>query len=294
MRHILVALALVAASAAQTPAPDPDFRLFFLGHEIGRETVAWTDAGHFDSTFHFEDRGTAIDLTASFDSDAHGSSVTTRRQGRNYRLFSSDSEVTITADRAHVRDFKVERDVDLRGRPVLSGRQLRAGCRPGGADSVLAGPRSPSRDRCRAIGTLIRIASRGVEALGSRSVERLAIDGVVWGTETAWITVPTRETAVSLVALTTWAGALPFQAVAVGWEGSLDRLTARAAQDRLDDLRRQVRSIVPVETGSFALVNARVVQGTAAPPIEQGTVVIRDGRIVAVGRPPHDISAGWH
>ena len=294
MRHILLALALVAASAAQTPAPDPDFRLFFLGHEIGRETVAWTDAGHFDSTFHFEDRGTAIDLTASFDSDATGRPSRLVVKGRNYRLFSSDSEVTIKADRAHVRDFKAERDVDLRGRPffpvdnyapiAVQAALIRYWQAHGRPREIAAAPSGP----------VIRIASRGMEALEGPtdmpprrtllSVERLAIDGVVWGTETAWIGVPPHGgDGGPLVALTSWAGALPFQAVARGWEVRLDRLTRRAAQDRVEDLRRQMRSIVPVEAGSFALVNARVVQGTAAPPIEQGTIVIRDGRIVAVG-----------
>ena len=294
MRALLAVTLAVAALAAQAPAPEPDFRLYFLGHEIGRETVSWTNSGrHFDSTFHFEDRGTAIDLTASFDRDEKRRPTRLVVKGRNYRLFSSDSEVTIAGDRAHVRDFKTERDVELRGKdffpidnyaPISVQAALidywQAHGRP---REIAAAPSGP----------VVRIVSRGREALEGPtdtpprrtlwSVERLAIDGVVWGTETAWITADNGGTPGSLVALTTWAGALPFQAVARGWEGQLDKLMRRAAQDRVEDLRRQMRSVVPVETGAFALTNARIVQGTAAPPIENGTIVIRDGRIVTVG-----------
>jgi len=294
MCRLLTAMALLAVAAAQTPTPAPDFRLYFLGHEIGREIVTWADSGHhFDSTFHFDDRGTAIDLTASFDEDEGGRPSRLVVKGRNYRLFSSDSDVTITADRAHVRDFKAERDVELRGRdffpidnyaPIaVQAALIRYWQTHGRPGEIAAAPSGP----------VIRIASRGIEALEGptdtpshrppQSVERLSINGVVWGTEAAWITVPNREAGSSLVALTTWAGALPFQAVARGWEGQLDKLMRRAAQDRVEDLRRQMRTVTPMTTGAFALVNARVVQGTAAPPIENGTIVIRDGRIVAVG-----------
>ena len=135
MRALLAVTLAVAALAAQAPAPEPDFRLYFLGHEIGRETVSWTNSGrHFDSTFHFEDRGTAIDLTASFDRDEKRRPTRLVVKGRNYRLFSSDSEVTIAGDRAHVRDFKTERDVELRGKDFFSHRQLRTNFRSGRVD----------------------------------------------------------------------------------------------------------------------------------------------------------------
>jgi imidazolonepropionase-like amidohydrolase len=295
MRQLLAAVVLVAVSAMQAPAPAPNFRLYFLGHEIGREIVTWTNSGrHFDSDFHFEDRGTAIDLTASFDSDDKGRPSRLVVKGRNYRLFSTDSEVTIAGDRAHVRDFKAERDIELRRKdffpidnyaPIaVQAALIRYWQSHGRPREIAAAPSGP----------VIRITSRGMEALEgptdlpprrtALSVERLAIGGVAWGTQTAWVTVPDRGGVVgSLVALTTWAGALPFQAVARGWEGQLDRLMRRAAQDRVDDLRRQMRDVAPVATGAFAIVNARVVQGTATPAIENGTIVIRDGRVVAVG-----------
>ena len=40
-------------------------------------------------------------------------------KGRNYRLFSSDAEVTIAGGRAHVRDLTAERDVEIGNRPFF-------------------------------------------------------------------------------------------------------------------------------------------------------------------------------
>jgi hypothetical protein len=40
-------------------------------------------------------------------------------KGRNYRLFTSDSEVTVAQGRARVRDLKAEREIDLAGKPFF-------------------------------------------------------------------------------------------------------------------------------------------------------------------------------
>jgi hypothetical protein len=71
------------------------------------------------SAFHFEDRGTAIDLAATLNLTADGSPHRLITKGRNYRLFASDAEVTTIGGSAHVRDIKQERDVTLGGRPFF-------------------------------------------------------------------------------------------------------------------------------------------------------------------------------
>ena len=45
------------------------------------------------------------------------------------------------------------------------------------------------------------------------------------------------------------------------------------------------RQYVRVDTAVLALVNARVIDGTGAPAREGETIVVRDGRIVALGAP---------
>jgi imidazolonepropionase-like amidohydrolase len=118
---------------------------------------------------------------------------------------------------------------------------------------------------------------------GRERLERLAIDGVVWGRETAWID---NDTANRLVALTTWAGALPFEVVRADFADVQYPSVVFfdiAAAERVADLKQLTQSTRPLASGAFALVGARVVDGTNRPPIESATVVIRDGRIVTVG-----------
>lgn len=293
-RHpaVVGALALIVISAssfAQTPAADrsPTFRLFFIGHEIGRETdVRSTDGRHLDATFHFDDRGTAIDLTAALDVDVKSAASHLVVKGKNYRLFASDSEVTVTGTRAHVRDLKIERDVETGGKPFFPidnyapiGVQealIRYWQTHGRPAEINAAPSGP-----------VRIVSRGIISIDgptnvadtTRRFEFLAIDGVVWGTETAWINTSTGE----LVGLTTWAGALPFQAVREGQQAWLRGLMANAVTERIDDLVRLTDATPVVQRDTFAIVGARVITGLADSPIENGTVVVRDGRIAAVG-----------
>ena len=131
----------------------------------------------------------------------------------------------------------------------------------------------------------MRIAARGETTLTggggapARHLERLSIDGVVWGTETAWIDPARRQ----LVALATWTGALPFEAIRDGWQRHRDRFIAEGIADRIADLERLTRGVRVQASGAFALVGARVIDGTARPPIDHATVVVRDGRIAAVG-----------
>lgn len=283
------ALAFVSASVlttAQTPAPDrpPTFRLFFLGHEIGRETdVRSADGQHLDATFHFDDRGTAIALAGALDVDAKGAPSHLLVQGKNYRLFASDSEVSVTGTRAHIRDLKTERDIDTGGKPFFPvdnyapvGVQealIRYWITHGRPAEIAGAPSGPIRIRTRSPvpgGSMLTL-------IGDGMIERLSIDGVVWGTETAWIDQPRGD----LVALTTWAGALPFEAVRDGMETRLPRFMAEAAADRIDDLAR-LTSATPMIADEFALMGARVITGTDQPPIENATVVVHNGRITLV------------
>ena len=56
--------------------------------------------------------------------------------------------------------------------------------------------------------------------------------------------------------VTTWAGALPFEAVRDGWESQSDWFIAQAVRDRVDDLDELTRANPPAHTGAYALVGA--------------------------------------
>ena len=62
----------------------------------------------------------------------------------------------------------------------------------------------------------------------------------------------------------------------------LPRLIANATADRLRWLGNL--PVKPVTQGTFAITGARLIDGTGAVPVENATVVVRDGKIVAAGK----------
>ncbi len=289
------------------PAGPPTFHLLFLGHEIGTETDHPFD---WDATpgplpragpglrcsFTFVDRGTPIELHAvlAFGPDQTPLKLTVK--GRNYRLFTSDSEVEIRDGRAHVRDLTAERDVDLGGKPFFPVDNYA----PIGVQEALIkywlGHDRPSEINSAPSGPVVRIVSRGTTRLdgardragrvASRRLERLSIDGVVWGTETAWIDRGSGD----LVALTTWAGQLPFEAIRDGDGPWIQTFIEQAVADRIADLEHVTKTAGPLQEGTYALTNALVVDSTGRPAY-RGAIRIANGRIVAAGpdvRPARD------
>ena len=134
----------------------------------------------------------------------------------------------------------------------------------------------------------VRIESRGLVTSDPlpgeprpAPLERLAITGVVWGTETAWFEPESGR----LVALMTWAGALPFEAFRDGFEKRYNATAFRrsAVADRMIDLARLTAATQPIQRDAFALVGARVITGDRTAPIDPATIVVRNGRIAAVG-----------
>ena len=190
---IFLCTAIAIASAAQAPQPPaPGFRLYFLGRDIGLETDTWSaDGRRLEATFHFDDRGTAIDLAGTLEL-AGGEPTRLAVKGRNYRLFTSDSEVTVSNGVAHIRDLAAESDISIAGRPFFPidnyapigvQEQLIQYWRSHGRPTEIVAPPA---------GT-VRIESRGLVSSDPlpgeprpAPLERVAISGVVWGTETAW------------------------------------------------------------------------------------------------------------
>ena len=274
-----VLLAPVAARPhAQTAPPATErFVLSFLGHQIGEERVTVTTirpGRKIASAFSFEDRGTKVQLTAALELDGDDLPIRLTSKGRTYRLFSTDIDVLRIGDRVFVHDGPDEKTIELAGRPffpvdnyapIATQEQLiRFWLSHGRPTEIVAPP----------AGT-VRIASRGV----ADGIERLAIDGVVWGTEGAFVDVKTRR----LTGLTTWAGNLPFEAAAAGAESRIEDFIRQSAADRLDELAAATTALPPPQSGTFAVFGARVIDGTDAPPIEHAIILIRDGRIAAVG-----------
>src|SRR6185369_13014144 len=126
------------------------------------------------------------------------------------------------------------------------------------------------------------VEPRGREAIriGADVVrlDRYAVDGVVWGRETVWL-----DERGSLAAAITRAGGLSFEAVREDLEPALVGFVQRAVRDRIADLEAITRHTALLKSGTYAMVGATIVDGTGGPAIPDGVIVVRDGRIAAVG-----------
>jgi imidazolonepropionase-like amidohydrolase len=126
------------------------------------------------------------------------------------------------------------------------------------------------------------VEARGREAIriGSKAVmlDRYVVDGVVWGRETLWL-----DEHGSLAAAITRAGGLSFEAVREDLEPALVAFVQRATADRIGDLEAITHSTPLLKSGTYAMVGGTVIDGTGRPPVVDGVVVVRDGRIVDVG-----------
>ena len=120
---VVAALGLAAASDSPSQADrTATFHLHLLGHDIGREVDTFShEKGRqrLESTFHFDDRGAAVDLTARLELGADGSALGLVVRGKTYRYFSADTEVTVQDGRAHVRDGPKTDDISLAGKPFF-------------------------------------------------------------------------------------------------------------------------------------------------------------------------------
>ncbi len=107
----------------------------------------------------------------------------------------------------------------------------------------------------------------------------LQIDGLVWGRETLWLDPEKRFAGVS-----TRVHILPLEAIREDLQDALPDLQAIAVRDRMADLASMASSTPPIADGTFALVGARLRDGTASPAIDDAAIVIENGRIVSAGR----------
>jgi imidazolonepropionase-like amidohydrolase len=113
---------------------------------------------------------------------------------------------------------------------------------------------------------------------GPAKLTRYTVANLLFGREILWMDAQGR-----LAAVMTFAGGLPQEQVLEAYRPAFDQLVASGVRQEmadLDDLDRQVR---PEATGAFAIVGARLIDGTGAPPIADSMVIVRAGRIVAAG-----------
>jgi imidazolonepropionase-like amidohydrolase len=133
----------------------------------------------------------------------------------------------------------------------------------------------------KALPLQIKLVGHDSFSVGGRMVRltRYTVANLMFGREIVWMNDSGR-----LAALMTFAGGLPLEEVLEGYEpveAELEHSGVRQEMLDLDDLDREVP---PKAVGSFAIVGARLIDGTGSPAVENSVVMVRDGRIIAAGR----------
>ena len=291
----------VAQPRSQTATPDSgSIRVHLLGHAIGTERYAIrSEGGAFalTDTFEFVDRGGRIQLASSLRFTPAFEPLHLRSVGRTYRFVNVDAEVDVEGRTARVRNLGDSANVSVSSSfftvagyaplelQALLIRYWEAHGRPA---TIVAVPGDPT--------TNLTVEEHGEAALRlaereTVTLRRYSIDGVAWGREILYLDQASR-----FAAIVTRANLLPLEGVredlAAAYPDLLETILADAADEEIELARAHDR-VESVASGDFALVGARIVDGTTRAPIADGTILIHDGRIAGVGpRPSVSMPAG--
>lgn len=287
MTHRLTIAALFAVGlTAQSAQPATRIQLFLIERPVGFETsttVVTAEGRVLTSAMELVDRGTRLQLTASLSVAPDGTARHFRASGRSYRFVNVDAEVTVTGTTARVTSMGETTEIPVPAAwfPARSWAPVAARAslidywerhkRP--SSIVLLPGDADSR---------IVVAFRGDEEVraGGRTVKlrRYSVDGVVWGRETVWI-----DEQGAFAGLVSRIHILPFEALREDLAPALPQLQASSVRDRMSDLAGFGSAMTPTASGSYALSGARIITGENVPPIEDGVVWVRDGRISGFG-----------
>jgi imidazolonepropionase-like amidohydrolase len=284
---MVVAAMLASRASLQQPTPQEAGTIVILHIErpIGQEryrVFRGVDGGStLTSSLAYVDRGGKVELSSSLQAGPDFTPLRFEVQGKTYRFVNIDAAVDIHNGTAIVRNRGETSETGVSG-PFWTARGLAPLAARGLLVRYWERHGRPRRVMSLPDGNSLTIQYRGIDAVRvrGRSVQlrRYAVEGVVWGQEAVWLDDQDR-----FAALLTRIHILPLEAVREDLQEALPQLQASARQDRMADLAALTERVVPVARGSFALAGARVIDGTGRPPIDDATIVVRDGRIIAVG-----------
>ena len=286
---ILIAAAGGLFAQTQVPPGTTRIKLFLIERPVGYETVTdWsiTEGGTTQrSEIDLTDRGTRLQLSASLSIHPDCTPMHFEAKGRSYRFVNVDVNVVADANGKEVRVTSMG-EHSVVPKPALwfparswtpassraslicywerQKRPANIVLLPGDADSRIAVSFRGDEE--------VQVAGRAVK------LKRYSVDGVVWGRETVWV-----DEKGAFAGLVSRIHILPFEAVREDLAAALPELQASSIRDRMADLAGFSKTTPPMAAVSYALTGARIVTGGDGPAIDDGVVVVRDGRIAAVG-----------
>jgi imidazolonepropionase-like amidohydrolase len=232
--------------------------------------------------FKFTDRGSPVPLTATFRGAQDLTPQAFEIKGQTARPVSIDGAITVAAGKVQFRTRTKQSDSAAPTGPFFTIR----GYAPTTMQMLMvrywATHGSPAQ-----LGTLpsgsVKVEPRGRDTVrvGTRDekLDRFTIEGLIWGRETLWFDANRKLVA----AVTTDAEFDHFEAIREGYESALGDFVGRAGADGMSALAEVSRGISGSRASTIAIVGGTLIDGTGAAPIADAAVVIRKGRILAVG-----------
>jgi imidazolonepropionase-like amidohydrolase len=280
---LLVAVLLVATSLLGQEETGK-FRLHKFEQPIGEEAYTISRTGdllQLSAEFKFTDRGSPVPLKATLKAGADYTPSEFTISGRNSRSSTIEDAVTIRGDRAEVREGK-----ETKSARVPKTYFTIAGYAPVSMQMAMMrywkAHGAPAKVETLPGGT-VQIKDRGSDTftISGKTVklERYSVQGLVWGLQTLWM-----DKDQNLAALVTRDAEFDhFEAVRDEYEGALKDFVASAAKDEMAQLLDLSRQLPGRQAGAMAFVGATLIDGTGRAPIQNATIVSRNGKIVAAG-----------
>ncbi len=277
--------AVFAVSLADDAREEGTFTLFKFEQAIGQEHYEIQpdgDGSLLTSTFSFTDRGTPVPLSTTLQLDRALAPVHFAIKGKAARTSAIDIEVTLADGVATIRD-----GVESSRTTIPASAFAMAGYAPPSVQMQLmrfwaAHGRPASLPLLPHGVASIEPRGRDIVDLGggrSISLDRYSVKGAIWGRESLWCDQSGRLAALVSVD----AEFDHFEATRPELAPALPRLVARAAADGMAALAEAAAAGSPRPSRVIAVTGGSIVDMSGRPPIVNGTVLIRDGRVDAVG-----------
>ena len=261
------------------------FTLHKFEQPIGEETYEIRrdgDSINAKIDFKFTDRGSPVPLTTAFRAAQDLTPRSFEIKGKTARPVSIDEAVTIEGGTVHLRSRDKQTDSAAPSGPFFT----IAGYAPTTMQMLMvrywASHGSPAQLTTLPSGS-VKIEPRGQDAIHigdkDEKLDRYTVEGLIWGRETLWLDANRNLVA----AITTDAEFDHFEAVRDGYETALGDFVGRAGADNMSALADISKGIPGSHSATIAIVGATLIDGTGAAPVADSAVVIKDGRIKAVG-----------
>jgi imidazolonepropionase-like amidohydrolase len=272
MRRALLFIAIAASLRAESGT----FTIHMILHAIGEERweIAQKDDGFvLTATTEQSDRGNKRTSTATLRMDSRYTPQSFERGPASTAPASSSNNEPLDYTGMHSTSFAVQ---------TAMLRHWIANGKPKSLASHGAASDQPIR---------IEAAGHDVISIGGRktSLDRFTVANLMFGREIVWM-----DTQQNLAAAMTFAGGLPIEAIRTEYLSALDSLYRAGVAQEMADQKALQRAVPAEASGAIAILGAKMVSAlTGTLPVEDTSVIVRDGRITAIGpRSTTDIPRG--